>query len=256
MRAPPLRAVAPVQRAASMRDGALCLEDTNDIGQRSAWDFMYAATPKPRLVASYSSELSMFIDFFALEGLSPLEADTLFILCYVPWAADRGRNKACAFQPCLFAINTFFRYRHLKEHVHGPWPAGQPCHKPARSWRKWTCARRTSACSSRRTSPFGAHGARKPCGPDCDWHVFRTFLATAVGFQFFYRSQTSTTDRVGDVAVDSRMMTLFRRECCKTHGPNEIIHALQVSRSAHPEIADLMHAFVRYRPAMLPAATH
>eukprot|EP00873_Tetraselmis_striata_P001024 jgi/Tetstr1/421288/TSEL_012263.t1 len=31
---------------------------------------------------------------------------------------------------------------------------------------------------------------------------------------------------------------------------------IRISRLAHPEIADLLHAFVRYRPAVLPVATH
>eukprot|EP00873_Tetraselmis_striata_P013792 jgi/Tetstr1/434056/TSEL_023200.t1 len=73
------------------------------IGLRAA-DFM-SATPKPRSVTSHLSKLNLFTDFCAL-----LDADTpTFIVRYISWAADRGRNKAGAFQPYLSAVNTFFR---------------------------------------------------------------------------------------------------------------------------------------------------
>eukprot|EP00873_Tetraselmis_striata_P027430 jgi/Tetstr1/447694/TSEL_035051.t1 len=59
------RAVVQVPWAASMRAGALHLMGTDDIGQRAV-DFM-SATLKPRWVASYSSELNLFMDLYHLE---------------------------------------------------------------------------------------------------------------------------------------------------------------------------------------------
>eukprot|EP00873_Tetraselmis_striata_P018702 jgi/Tetstr1/438966/TSEL_027459.t1 len=70
----------------------------------------------PRWVASYSSELDLFMDLCPLEGgIFPLDADTPFIIVrHISWAADRGRNKAGGFQPYLYPVNIFFR-DHLRE---------------------------------------------------------------------------------------------------------------------------------------------
>eukprot|EP00873_Tetraselmis_striata_P005931 jgi/Tetstr1/426195/TSEL_016520.t1 len=82
-----VRAVALVPWAANMRTGALRLLGADNIGQR-ATDFL-AASLKPRSVASYSSHLNLFMDFSALEGVFPLDADTPFIVPYISCAADR-----------------------------------------------------------------------------------------------------------------------------------------------------------------------
>eukprot|EP00873_Tetraselmis_striata_P019392 jgi/Tetstr1/439656/TSEL_028077.t1 len=85
---------------------------------RAPATYFLSATLKPRSVASYcSSELSLFMDFYALEGASPLDEDTPFIVRYISWAAKRGRNKAGAFQPYLSAVNTLFFRDHLREAV-------------------------------------------------------------------------------------------------------------------------------------------
>lgn len=114
---------------------------------------------------------------------------------------------------------------------------------------------------SKRTSPIGACGAREPC--ETTPTAIFTFSAApssvlrSVSCSSSARIQTGTTGRVEDIAVDSRIITLFRRKS-KTHGLDELVLALQMSWSVHPEIADLLqHAFViRYRAAELPAATH
>eukprot|EP00873_Tetraselmis_striata_P012720 jgi/Tetstr1/432984/TSEL_022321.t1 len=95
--------IAPVMPwAASMRTGVLRPLGADHIGQRGA-DFLQvtdllSATLKPRSVASYSSMLNLFMDFFCvLGGFSTLDAGTPFVVRYISWAADRGRNKAGAF---------------------------------------------------------------------------------------------------------------------------------------------------------------
>eukprot|EP00873_Tetraselmis_striata_P043982 jgi/Tetstr1/464246/TSEL_009051.t1 len=128
-----------------MRTGALRMLGADHIGQRAS-DFM-SATLKPRSVVSYySSDINVSLDFRALEGVSPLDADTPFITRYISWAHERGRNKTGAFQPYLSAVNTFFRdhmfrdpvapLRSIKQSTNGYSP-------------RWTPAWRAFACPSR-----------------------------------------------------------------------------------------------------------
>eukprot|EP00873_Tetraselmis_striata_P007352 jgi/Tetstr1/427616/TSEL_017741.t1 len=100
--------------AASMRTGAIRLFGADNIGQRAV-DFL-AASLKPRSVATYSSQLNLIMEFCALEGFFPMDADTPFIVRYSSWAADHGRNKARAFQPYLSAVNAFL-HDHTREPV-------------------------------------------------------------------------------------------------------------------------------------------
>lgn len=87
-----------------MRAGALRLVGADGIGRWAA--AFPSATLKPRSVASYASELNIFMELCAQEGVSrPLQAP--LVVRYIAWVAYRGRNRAGAFQPYRMAIHTF-----------------------------------------------------------------------------------------------------------------------------------------------------
>eukprot|EP00873_Tetraselmis_striata_P008196 jgi/Tetstr1/428460/TSEL_018471.t1 len=134
---------------------------------RAPATYFLSATLKPRSVASYcSSELSLFMDFYALEGASPLNADTPFIVRYISWAAKRGRNKAGAFQLYLSAVNTLFFRDHLREAVALGLLINQAVCGPKLALVDTRVAGirvPLPADNPARNSPFGACGARKLC---------------------------------------------------------------------------------------------
>lgn len=250
------RAVVQVPWAASMRAGALHLMGTDDIGQRAV-DFM-SATLKPRWVASYSSELNLFMDLCAMEGVSSLRADMSFILrYYVRWAANLVAGGLVPCNPtCPRTIQNLPR---PPRGAHHPWPAGRSGrHRLEAGPSGWTPARRTPAwlpfladvallCVLRRAQIL------RGSSHDCDQYVFRAFLATAAGM-FLFRKQTraSKTNHAGNNALDYRAITCFHLES-KTQSPaDELVPALQNSRSAPREIADLVHAFVFCRATCCP----
>eukprot|EP00873_Tetraselmis_striata_P007267 jgi/Tetstr1/427531/TSEL_017657.t1 len=88
----------------------------------------------------------------------------------------------------------------------------------------------------------------------CDLPTFRALLVTAVNFLFCHRAGTSTGCGVRDLAVDSRSITLYRR-VLKGKPSGAPRPVLQISREAHPEIAELLEFFVSCRDHVLPGAT-
>eukprot|EP00873_Tetraselmis_striata_P044127 jgi/Tetstr1/464391/TSEL_009184.t1 len=88
----------------------------------------------------------------------------------------------------------------------------------------------------------------------CDLPTFRAMLVTAVNFLFCHRAGTSTGFGVRDLAVDFRSIALYRRvlEGKPSGAPRPV---LQISREAHPEIAELLEFFVTCRDHVLPGAT-
>eukprot|EP00873_Tetraselmis_striata_P002123 jgi/Tetstr1/422387/TSEL_013226.t1 len=164
-------------------------------------------------------------------------------------------NKAGAFGPYLSAINAFFTDNFKEPPALGPfvnqamrgWELAQQV-LDAPDYRVPLPADVALACV-RRAQRLVSHRSIA-----CDLPTFRALLVTAVNFLFCHRAGTSTGCGVRDLAVDSRSITLYRR-VLKGKPSGAPRPVLQISREAHPEIAELLEIFVSCRDHVLPGAT-
>eukprot|EP00873_Tetraselmis_striata_P011498 jgi/Tetstr1/431762/TSEL_021261.t1 len=236
-----------------MRPGLLRLLGDDEVGRRAA-DFLMSSRAE-RTVQSYGSEFNLFCEFCAQNGRLPDTADPPLIVRYISWVAARGRNKAGAFGPYLSAINAFFTDNFKEPPALGPfvnqamrgWELAQQV-LDAPDYRVPLPADVALACV-RRAQRLVSHRSIA-----CDLPTFRALLVTAVNFLFCHRAGTSTGCGVRDLAVDSRSITLYRR-VLKGKPSGAPRPVLQISREAHPEIAELLEFFVSCRDHVLPGAT-
>eukprot|EP00873_Tetraselmis_striata_P045104 jgi/Tetstr1/465368/TSEL_010054.t1 len=166
-----------------------------------------------RTVQSYGSEFNLFCEFCAQNGRLPDTADPPLIVRYISWVAARGRNKAGAFGPYLSAINAFFTDNFKEPPALGPFVN--------QAMRGWELAQQV----------LDAPDYRVPLPADVALACVRRALRL--------------------VSHRSIAITLYRR-VLKGKPSGAPRPVLQISREAHPEIAELLEFFVSCRDHVLP----
>lgn len=230
-----------------MRPGLLRVVGDDDIGQLAA-DLM-SAVLKPKSVGAYASHIKLYFEFCAVEGVLPADATPDRIVRYIAWVARRGCHKAKTFGPYLSAINAF-----LRDHLLEPVALGPFVERVVRGWR----LRQYALESPELRVPLPADVALKIlrfAAATQDLFPLRAAACVALNFLLCHRGGTSTGCLRGDLTVDGRHITLFRR-VVKRGMPDDRVAVLQISVEAHPVLAAVLRRYVRLQAAHCPEATH
>lgn len=230
-----------------MRPGLLSVVGDDALGQLTA-DLM-SSVLKGKSVAAYASHITLFYIFCAEEGIRIEDATPERIARYIGWVALRGCHKAKTFGPYLSAINAFFR-----DHLLEPVALGPFVERAMRGWR----IRQVQLESPALRVPLPADVALlilQLAAATQDAYVLRATTCVALNFLLCHRGGTSTGCLRGDLVVDGRHITLFRR-VVKRGMPDDKVAVLQISVAAHPVLAAVLRRYVRLQAAICPEATH